>query len=71
MYPSTWKELSSLLDKTYVDSLLHNDERARNILTNEVNHIIEAAFLNGCEEMADHNSKMNYIFIDQLHTEGS
>ncbi|MFD1036844.1 M55 family metallopeptidase [Virgibacillus byunsanensis] len=63
--------ITGLPDHTYVDSKKHNYERARKIMTDETNYVIDAAYKSGCEEILvnDSHSKMNNILIDQLHTE--
>ncbi|GAA0436672.1 MAG: M55 family metallopeptidase [Bacillota bacterium] len=61
--------ITGLPDYTYVDSNEHNYDRARKIMTDETNYVIEAAFQTGCREILinDSHSKMNNILIDQLH----
>lgn len=61
--------ITGLPDYTYVDSSKHNYERARKIMTDETNHVIDAAFVFGCREVLvnDSHSKMNNILIDDLH----
>ncbi|MBM7552797.1 M55 family metallopeptidase [Thalassobacillus pellis] len=61
--------ITGLPDHTYVESSKHNYERARRIMTEETNHVIEAALENGCTEVLvnDSHSKMNNILIDCLH----
>ncbi|PAV31348.1 aminopeptidase [Virgibacillus profundi] len=61
--------ITGLPDYTYVDSGKHNYERARKIMTEETNYVIDAAFKFGCEDVLinDSHSKMNNILIDQLH----
>ena len=61
--------ITGLPDYTYVDSSKHNYERARKIMTDETNYVIDAAFNFGCKEVLvnDSHSKMNNILIDQLH----
>lgn len=61
--------VTGLPDETYVDSSKHNYERARLIMTNEVNAVIAAVFQAGGSEVLvnDSHSKMNNILIDQLH----
>lgn len=63
--------ITGLPDQSYVDADKHNYERARKIMTEETNHVIEAAFASGCEDILinDSHSKMNNILIDQLHPE--
>ncbi|WP_099159410.1 M55 family metallopeptidase [Virgibacillus ndiopensis] len=61
--------ITGLPDYTYVDSSMHNYERARKIMTDETNYVIDAAYRFGCEDILvnDSHSKMNNILIDQLH----
>ncbi|OZU88433.1 aminopeptidase [Virgibacillus indicus] len=63
--------ITGLPDYTFVDSSKHNYERARKIMTDETNYVIESAFKYGCNEVLvnDSHSKMNNILIDQLHPE--
>src|SRR5690625_2443029 len=65
--------ITGLSDYTYVDSSEHNYERARKIMTEEVNYVIEGAFEAGCEEILvnDSHSKMNNLLIDQLHPDAT
>ncbi|WP_404455714.1 M55 family metallopeptidase [Oceanobacillus kapialis] len=63
--------ITGLPDHTYVDFRKHNYERARKIMTDETNYVIDAAFQHGCKEIVvnDSHSKMNNLLIDQLHPE--
>ncbi|GGC90729.1 D-aminopeptidase [Thalassobacillus devorans] len=63
--------ITGLPDYTYVDSSELNYDRARRIMTEETNYVIEAARKSGCEEVLvnDSHSKMNNLLIDQLHPE--
>ncbi|GGB62359.1 aminopeptidase [Virgibacillus dakarensis] len=63
--------ITGLPDYTYVDSAKHNYERARKIMTEETNYVVDAAFKFGCDTVLvnDSHSKMNNILIDQLHPE--
>lgn len=63
--------ITGLPDDTYVDSTQHNYERARKIMTDETNYVIETAFNSGCQDVLvnDSHSKMNNLLIDQLHTD--
>ncbi len=63
--------ITGLPDYTYVDSSKHNYERARKIMTEETNYVIEAAFQQGCTEIVvnDSHSKMNNLLIEALHPE--
>lgn len=61
--------ITGLADHTHVDSTKHNYERSRNIMTEEANHVITAAFNSGCAEVLvnDSHSKMNNLLIEKLH----
>ena len=61
--------ITGLPDDTYVDSRKPNYERARKIMTEEANIVINAAFAAGCSEVIvnDSHSKMNNLLIDRLH----
>ncbi|WP_164667591.1 M55 family metallopeptidase [Virgibacillus doumboii] len=61
--------ITGLPDYTYVDYKQHNYERARKIMTDETNYVIDAAYKSGCTEILvnDSHSKMNNILIDRLH----
>ncbi|WP_047981145.1 M55 family metallopeptidase [Ornithinibacillus contaminans] len=63
--------ITGLPDYTYVSSSQHNYERARKIMTDETNYILDTAFKTGAKEVLvnDSHSKMNNILIDQLHPE--
>lgn len=63
--------ITGLPDYTYVDSNKHNYERARKIMTDETNYVIDAAYKFGWEDILinDSHSKMNNILIDHLHPE--
>lgn len=65
--------ITGLPDYTYVDASEKNYERARRIMTEETNHVIEAAFAAGCQEVLvnDSHSKMNNILINELHPEAT
>ncbi|SDM53649.1 M55 family metallopeptidase [Sediminibacillus halophilus] len=65
--------ITGLPDQTFVDSDKHNYERARKIMTEEANHVIEAASEFGCDEILvnDSHSKMNNLLIDAIHPEAS
>ncbi|WP_053218105.1 M55 family metallopeptidase [Virgibacillus senegalensis] len=65
--------ITGLPDYTFVDSDKHNYERARKIMTEEANHVIEAASTFGCDEILvnDSHSKMNNLLIDAIHPEAS
>lgn len=61
--------ISGLPDQTFVSASMGNYERARKIMTQEANYVIEAAFNNGCSDVLvnDSHSKMNNLLIDELH----
>jgi len=63
--------ITGLPDYTYVDSIQHNYERARRIMTQETNYVVDSAFKTGCEHVLvnDSHSKMNNLLIDELHKE--
>ncbi|AIE60168.1 M55 family metallopeptidase [Bacillus methanolicus] len=63
--------ITGLIDHTQVDSSKHNYDRSRLIMTEEANHVITAAFENGCSEVVvnDSHSKMNNLLIEKLHPE--
>ncbi|MFG6115165.1 M55 family metallopeptidase [Halobacillus sp. MO56] len=63
--------ITGLPDYTYVDSSELNYDRARRIMTEETNYVIEAAGKFGCEDILvnDSHSKMNNLLIDELHPE--
>jgi D-amino peptidase len=70
MYISVDMEgITGIPDYTFLDSSEHNYERARKIMTDETNFVVDAAFQFGCQEVIvnDSHSKMNNILIDQLH----
>lgn len=61
--------ITGMPDYTYVLANEHNYERARMIMTEETNYVIEAARQSGCKDILvnDSHSKMNNILIDRLH----
>jgi D-amino peptidase len=61
--------ITGMPDYTYVLANEHNYERARKIMTDETNYVIDAAHEFGCKEILvnDSHSKMNNILIDRLH----
>ncbi|GIO25237.1 M55 family metallopeptidase [Oceanobacillus sp. J11TS1] len=61
--------ITGLPDATFVDWRKHNYERARKIMTEEANYVIQAAFDYGAEEVLvnDSHSKMNNLLIDDIH----
>lgn len=70
MYVSVDMEgITGLPDASFVDWRKHNYERARKIMTDEANYVIQAAFDEGAEEVLvnDSHSKMNNLLIDEIH----
>ncbi|WP_087973621.1 M55 family metallopeptidase [Oceanobacillus rekensis] len=70
MYISVDMEgITGIPDYTFLDASEHNYERARKIMTDETNFVVDAAFQFGCQEVIvnDSHSKMNNILIDELH----
>ncbi|MCA1023493.1 M55 family metallopeptidase [Halobacillus litoralis] len=65
--------ITGVPDHTFVDSSKHNYERARKIMTEETNHVIEEAFRKGATEILvnDSHSKMNNLLIDDIHPDVS
>lgn len=65
--------ITGMPDYTYVLANEHNYERARKIMTEETNYVIDAAHQFGCEEILvnDSHSKMNNLLIDRLHDEAA
>lgn len=63
--------ISGLIDPTFVDSGQHHYTRGQQLMTDEANHVIDAAFSNGCSEVIvnDSHSKMNNLIIEKLHPE--
>ncbi|MCS7460996.1 M55 family metallopeptidase [Paenibacillus doosanensis] len=63
--------ITGLVDPTFVDSRQYNYTRGQRIMTEEANHVIEAAFGEGCSEVVvnDSHSKMNNLLIEKLHPE--
>ncbi|WJE17116.1 M55 family metallopeptidase [Halobacillus sp. ACCC02827] len=61
--------ITGIPDHTFVDSSKHNYERARKIMTEEVNYVLHTAYENGATEILvnDSHSKMNNLLIDDLH----
>ncbi|MYL53907.1 aminopeptidase [Pontibacillus yanchengensis] len=61
--------ITGIPDQTFIDSDKHNYERARRIMTEETNYVIDSAFNNQVEDVLvnDSHSKMNNILIDELH----
>lgn len=65
--------ITGLPDYTFVESNKHNYERARRIMTQEANAIIEGALSTGVNEVLvnDSHSKMNNLLVEELHPEVS
>ncbi|MDD9314303.1 M55 family metallopeptidase [Cytobacillus firmus] len=63
--------ITGLADHTHVGSSKHNYERSRVIMTDEANHVVTAAFEEGCSEVIvnDSHSKMNNLLIERMHRE--
>lgn len=63
--------ITGLADHTHVSSSKHNYERSRVIMTDEANHVVTAAFEEGCSEVIvnDSHSKMNNLLIERMHPE--
>ena len=63
--------ITGLPDYTFVESSKHNYERARRIMTEEANAIIEGLLLKGATDILvnDSHSKMNNILVEDLHME--
>lgn len=63
--------ITGLPDHTFVDSTKHNYERARRIMTNEANAIIEGLLLKGATDILvnDSHSKMNNLLVEELNPE--
>jgi D-amino peptidase len=61
--------ITGIVDSTFVQAGKLNYERGRQIMTDEANHIIEAAFEAGFHNVTvnDSHSKMNNLLIEQLH----
>ncbi|KHF39346.1 M55 family metallopeptidase [Halalkalibacter okhensis] len=63
--------ITGLVDETFVDSSKHNYKRGQEIMTSEVNSVINILHKKGCKEIIvnDSHSKMNNILIERLHPE--
>lgn len=63
--------ITGLVDATFVDSTKRNYARGQKIMTDEANHVIEAAFQEGIKEIIvnDSHSKMNNLLIENIHPE--
>ena len=57
--------ITGLPDYTFVESNKHNYERARRIMTQEANAIVEGALSKGIKEVLvnDSHSKMNNLLV--------
>lgn len=65
--------ITGLPDYTFVESNKHNYERARRIMTQEANAIVEGALSTGVKDVLvnDSHSKMNNLLVEELHPEAS
>lgn len=65
--------ITGLPDYTFVESNKHNYERARRIMTQEANAIVEGAISKGIKEILvnDSHSKMNNLLVEELHPDAS
>lgn len=63
--------ITGLVDPTFVDSDKHHYTRGQKLMTDEANHVIDAAFSAGAGEVIvnDSHSKMNNLLIERLHAE--
>ncbi|GGK17991.1 D-aminopeptidase [Caldalkalibacillus thermarum] len=63
--------ITGLVDESFVDPSKHNYARGQEIMTQEVNHVIETALHHGCREVIvnDSHSRMNNLLIEKLHPE--
>ena len=63
--------ITGLPDHTFVDSNQHNYERARRIMTNEANAIIEGLLKKGATDILvnDSHSQMNNLLVEELNPE--
>ncbi|MDT8861886.1 M55 family metallopeptidase [Alkalihalobacillus sp. MEB130] len=63
--------ITGLVDETFVDSSKHNYKRGQEIMTAEVNSVVDSLHKKGCKEIIvnDSHSKMNNILIEKLHPE--
>lgn len=63
--------ITGLVDQTFVDSSQRHYTRGQQLMTDEANHIVEAAFNAGCSDVIvnDSHSKMNNLLIEKLHPE--
>ncbi|WP_347550198.1 M55 family metallopeptidase [Pseudalkalibacillus hwajinpoensis] len=63
--------ISGLVDDTFVDSAKRNYQRGQEMMTEETNHVIKAAFDHGCTDVTvnDSHSKMNNLLFESMHPE--
>ncbi|MBC1413448.1 M55 family metallopeptidase [Listeria welshimeri] len=63
--------INGLPDDTFVDSSMRNYTRGQKIMTEETNWVVEEALKAGYDDILvnDSHSKMNNIFIEELHEE--
>lgn len=63
--------ITGLVDTTTIDSSQYGYSRGQQMMTDEVNHVIETAFQEGFTEVIvnDSHSKMNNLLIERLHPE--
>lgn len=63
--------ITGLVDPTFVNSSMQHYTRGQQLMTDEANHVIDAAFQAGCREVIvnDSHSKMNNLLIEKLHPE--
>lgn len=63
--------ISGIVDDTFVDSSKRNYQRGQELMTQETNHVIEAALSSKVNEVIvnDSHSKMNNLLVEKLHEE--
>ncbi|GAA4704607.1 M55 family metallopeptidase [Brevibacillus fulvus] len=61
--------ISGIVDPTYINPGMENYERGRQLMTGDLNAVIEAALECGAEEIvvSDSHHTMNNILLEQLH----
>ncbi|HET7578880.1 MAG TPA: M55 family metallopeptidase [Bacillales bacterium] len=61
--------ITGIVDTTFIDSGALNYRRGQELMTDETNHVIKAAFGCGVDEVIvnDSHSKMNNLLIEKLH----
>lgn len=72
MYLSVDMEgITGLVDETFVHAAGRHYTRGQALMTEDANHVIEAAWRSGCEDILvnDSHSKMNNLLIEKLHPE--